>query len=286
MAIKNFIPSVWSGSILRAVESLLVYGSPNVINTDYEGEISQHGDSVKIQMVGDVEIKDYVRNQDIDPPEELTDAQLTLLIDQQKYFNFAVDDVDKRQAMGDPMDEAAESAGRGLRSAMDAYIASLYTEIAPANFVGDDTTPIVDFDSDAKKAYAQLTKLRTKLDDAEAPEDGRFVVVPPWFEEYLINDDRFVSFGTGDNHEVLANGRVGAAAGFTIYKSTRVPNTAGAKYKIIAGHKSGWSRAQQILDTKAYEPERRFADALKGLHVYGAKVVRPKRLACLVATDS
>ena len=77
-----------------------------------------------------------------------------------------------------------------------------------------------------------------------------------------------------------------AAAGFDVYRSNQVPNTSSAKYKIIAGHRSAWSRAQQILETEAYRPERRFADALKGLHVYGAKVVRPYNLACLVASDT
>ena len=82
------------------------------------------------------------------------------------------------------------------------------------------------------------------------------------------------------------NGLIGRAAGFDVYRSNQVPNVAGVKHKVIAGHRSAWSRAQQLLETEAYRPERRFADALKGLHVYGAKVVRPDNLACLVASDT
>ena len=82
------------------------------------------------------------------------------------------------------------------------------------------------------------------------------------------------------------NGLIGRAAGFDVYRSTLVPNSSSTEYKVIAGHRSAWSKAEQILETEAYRPEKRFADALKGLHVYGAKVVRPSNLAYLVATDA
>lgn len=286
MSINNFIPAVWAGSILKALDTKLVYASPAVMNTDYEGEISNAGDSVKITMLGDVTVKNYTRNTDIDPPEELTDAQLTLLIDQQKYFNFQVDDIDKRQAQGNLRREAASRAGYGLRKVMDGFAAGLYTDIDASNFIGSDAAPITGFVADPKVAYKNLVNLRTKLDDDDTPEDGRWVVVPPWYEGYLLQDDRFVSFGTSANREPLENGRIGQAAGFEVFKSNQVPNVAGAKHKVIAGHPSAWSRAQQILETEAYRPERRFGDALKGLHVYGGKVVRPSNLAVLVATDA
>lgn len=285
MTVTNFIPTVWAGSILRALDELLVYGAPQVINTDYEGDISNVGDSVRILMVGEVQVKDYVRNQDIDPPDDLTDAALTLFINQHRYFNFALDDVDRAQAQGGLMDEAARSAGGGLRKVMDSYIASLYTDIATGNFIGSDGAPVTGFNANARLAYQQLTKLRTKLDESDTPEDGRWAIVPPWYEEYLINDDRFIAYGSGRNGDVLANGRIGRAAGIEVFKSNAVPNVAGEKYKILGGHRIAWSRAQQILKTEGYRPERRMADAIKGLHVYGAKVLRPDKLACLVASD-
>lgn len=286
MAISNFIPSVWAADILKALETMLVYGNPMVSNTDYEGEISQVGDSVRITTLGDVTVKDYTRNADMDAPETLTDAQLTLLIDQQKYFNFQVDDIDKRQAIQGLREEAARRAAYGLRKVMDSFIAAKYTDIASANFIGSDASPIVDFDSTATKAYDQLVDLATILDESDTPEEGRWAVVPPWYHGYLEKDQRFTGFGTSENRRTLENGVIGQAAGFTIMKSNQVPNTGGALYKVIAGHKDGWSHATQILDTEAYRPERRFSDALKGLHVYGAKVVRPTQLACLVASDT
>lgn len=286
MSITNFIPSVWAAEILKALDTLLVYASPLVCNTDYEGEISQAGDTVKITTLGDVTVKDYTRNSDMDAPETLTDAQLALLIDQQKYYNFQVDDLDKRQALEGLRTEAARRAAYGLRKAMDSYVAGKYTDIASANFIGSDAVPITGFSATSTKAYDQLVDLGVKLDVADAPEDGRWAIIPPWYHGYLEKDARFTGYGTEQNRRTLENGVIGAAAGFTILKSNQVPNTAAAKYKVICGHKDGWSRATQLLETEAYRPERRFADALKGLHVYGAKVVRPTQLACLVASDA
>lgn len=293
MSITNFVPTVWAADILRALDTLLVYANPAIINTDYEGDIANAGDTVRITTLGDVTVKDYTKDADIDAPETLSDAALTLVVDQQKYFNFQVDDIDKRQALPGLREEAARRAAYGLRKAMDTFIASKYTSIDTGNFVGSDGTPVTGFNADSKKAYNQLVALKTALDKTDTPEDGRFVVVPPWYEGYLQLDDRAISFGTAANRQQMQdgmmageNGLIGRAAGFDVYRSNQVPNTALAKYKIIAGHRSAWSRAQQILETEAYRPERRFADALKGLHVYGAKVVRPSNLACLVASDA
>lgn len=293
MSITNFIPSVWAADILKALDTLLVYASPMIMNSDYEGTIAAAGDTVRITTLGDVTIKTYTKNSDMDPPEELTDAELTLVVDQQKYFNFQVDDIDKRQALPGLREEAARRAAYGLRKVMDSYMAAKYTEAATANLIGDDTTPITGFNGTSTKMHDALVDLGTRLDNTDTPEDGRFAVLPPWAIGYIEKDPRWSSFGTTANRITLengltmnANGLAGRIAGFDVYKSNQVPNTAGAKYKIIAGHPDAWSRAQQILETEAYRPERRFADALKGLHVYGGKVIRPNQLAVLTATDS
>jgi hypothetical protein len=293
MSILNFIPSVWAAEILRALDTLLVYASPQIINNDYEGEIANAGDSVRITTLGDVTVQTYTRNADIAAPETLSDAQLTLLIDQQKYFNFQLDDVDRRQALQGLREEAARRAAYGLRKVMDSFVAGLYVEIAAGQFIGSDGSPITGFNVTNTKAYDQLVDLNTRLNNTDTPEDGRWVVVPPWYEGYLEKDPRYTGFGTATSRVVLENGMtagenglIGRGAGFDIYRSNQVPNVAGAKHKVIAGHRLAWSRAQQILETEAYRPERRFADALKGLHVYGAKVLRPDNLACLVASDS
>jgi hypothetical protein len=293
MSIVNARPVVWAAEILKALDTLLVYASPGIINTNYEGEIANAGDSVRITTLGDVTIKDYTRNANMDAPEELTDAALTLVIDQQKYFNFQIDDIDKRQAIPGLREEAARRAAYGLRKAMDSYVAGKYTDISATNVLGSDASPITGFNATNTKMHDNLVDLGTLLDNTDTPEDGRWAVLPPWAIGYLEKDPRYTSFGTAPNRQTLEegmapnpNGLVGRSAGFWIYKSNQVPNTALAKYKIIAGHPDAWSRAQQILKVVPYQPELRFADALKGLHVYGAKVIRPANMAVLTATDS
>lgn len=293
MSIANASPTVWSTEILEALDTLLVYGAPSIINTDYEGDIANVGDSVRIITLGDVSVKPYVKGVNLDPPQQLTDAQLTLLVDQADYFNFALDDIDARQSAPNLLAEAARRAAYGMRKVVDSFIAAKYIDAATANLIGTDGAPITGFNVLNTKMHDNLVDLGTKLDTTDTPEDGRFAVLPPWAVSYLEKDPRYTSFGTDPNRAVLMdgmqtnpNGLIGRSAGFNIYKSNQVPNTAGAKYKIIAGHSDAWSRAMQLIKTVAYNPEGQFSDALKGLQVYGAKVLRPANLAVLTATDS
>lgn len=294
MSIVNAVPSVWAAKILAALDTLLVYGAPGIMNTDYEGNIANVGDTVKIVTLGDVEVQTYTKNANINQPEALTDAELSLTVDQAKYFNFQIDDIDYAQAIGGIMDEAASRAAYGMRKVMDSFYASHFTDIDIANIVGSEGAPKTGFSANSKLAYNELVKLKTLLDITDTPEDERWVVVPPWFEAYLFIDDRAISFGTPANVELMQegskaapNGLIGRAAGFNVYRSNQVPNIGGIeKFKIIAGHSMAWSRATQLLKTVAYEPEGRFADAMKGLAVYGAKVLRPSNMAMLIATDA
>ena len=277
----TFIPTVWAARLLTALEKSLVYGQPIVCNRDYEGEIREAGNTVKVASIGDVTIDGYTKDTDIADPEILTDSELSLVIDQQKYFNFFVDSVDRAQQNVNVLDEAMRRAGYKLNDAADSYIASLMDAAVPAgNKIGTVGTPKVPTKDDA---YEYLVDLGTLLDEGNTPISGRFCVVPAWFHGLLLKDERFVRSGTSVGDERLRNGEVGEAAGFTILKSNNVPNTAAAKYKIIAGHNIATSYAEQVLDVKTYEPEKRFGDAVKGLHVYGAKVLRATCLAQLIA---
>lgn len=280
----NFIPTVWSARLLANLEKALVYSQPGVVNKDYEGEIKAAGISVKIASLGDVSVNDYTRNTDLGDPEELTDAEQTMVIDQAKYFNFQIDDVDRAQARINYLDEAMRRAAYKLRDGQDAYVATIMDAAVPAaNKIGSVTTPKVPTKADA---YEYLVDLSVKLDEANCPQEGRWVVVPAWFQGLLLKDDRFVKSGTASGDATLRNGQVGEAAGFTVYKSNNVPNTTGTKYKILAGHAMATTVAEQIVSIEKYRMEKRFADAVKGLHVYGAKVTRPGLLACLIANAS
>lgn len=270
--INNFIPKVWSAKILKALEKFHIFGSPAVVNREYEGEIQDKGSSVTINSVGDITIKDYTKNTDIDSPEEVNDAGQELLITEGKYFNFAIDDVDKVQANAGVMAEAMSRAGYGLRDKADIFVSASHVLVPSQNFLGSDASPIIPTKADA---YDYLVDLGIKLDEANIPAEGRFAVVPPWFEGLLLKDSRFVAVGSAKSDEVLRNGMIGRAAGLDIYKSNNTPNAAGTLYKVIAGHPMAYCFAEQIVKTEAYRPEKRFADAVKGLHVYGGKLVRP-----------
>lgn len=280
----QFIPTVWAARLLAALEKSLVYGQTNVSNRDYEGEIREAGNTVKIASIGDVTIGDYEKDTDISAPEILTDSDQTMLIDQSKYFNFYVDSIDRAQQNVNVLDEAMLRSAWALRERADTFLAGVMDAGVPAgNKIGSTTTPKVPTKDDA---YEYLVDLGVILDEANVPLEGRFVIIPAWYHGLLLKDDRFIKAGTFQSDGVLANGQVGNAAGFRILKSNNVPNTTAAKYKIIAGHSMATAYVEQVVDLQTYKPEKRFGDAVKGLHVYGAKVVRPTALAELIANKA
>jgi len=281
VSLDNLIPEIWHARLLSNLNKAFVFGQAGVVNRDYEGDISGVGDSVRINNIGRITVRNYVKNTDIVTPDDLQDAGQVLLIDQQKYFNFQVDDIDKVQQKPKVMDEAMSEAGTALADVTDQYIASLYTDIDAGNAVASAGAPKTDL-ATAGKAYEHLVDLGVELDEANVPMDGRWVIVPPWYEGALQKDDRFVSFGTGANIGNLQNGIIGAAAGFSILKSNNV-STNGTTWRIMGGHRMAITLAVQITELEGYRPEKRFGDAMKGLEVWGAKVVRSNAAAVLYA---
>lgn len=282
MALDSFIPSAFSGSVLKALKTDLVYGQPNVATTEYNGLIQRQGDRVKVASVGDVTISNYTRNTNIAAAETLTSAQLEVLIDQAKYFNFQEDQLDQIQTNTDVFAEAADRASYNLAKAADSFMAGLYSDISSTNTYGTDASPIT---ITASNAYQYLVKLRTALDKTDTPKDGRWVIVPPDYIEMLLQDDKFVKSGTAPSDTRLVNGRVFSAAGFDIIESNQVVNTSSAKYKVIAGHRNSWTFCAQFMGTEIYSPELRvLAKAMKGLYLYGGKVLRPSNMALVVAS--
>ena len=279
MSIDNFIPEVWSSRILETFDRAHVYAK--VCNRDYEGDIKDFGDTVRINSVGDPTITAYTKNSDIAAVEELEDSQMTLVIDKANYFNFAVDDIDKRQQQPKGvMAEAVQRASFKLSDSADTDLAAVISAgVATANVKTAITSGFAPED-----AYDLIVDLWVLLMENDVPDESLWVVVPPRFKGYLKKDDRFVSFGTDANRNAAIRGDAfGEVNGMKVYTSNNVPVSSTA-YDILAGHMSAVSYAEQILKTKAYEPERRFSDALKGLHVYGRKVVRPYALAKCVVT--
>jgi hypothetical protein len=267
-SVTNFIPTIWSGALLMWLRKNLVFAQPGVVYRDYEGEIAARGDKVKIGMIGPVTVKTYVRNTDIDDAENVDIDDQTLEITEEDYFHFQVDDVDARQTGLALVGAAMERAAYALADETDQFIAA--EMISAGTLV--DTVPTV-----ASEAYERLVKLGISLDKANIPTPGRFAVVPPEFHGLIRLDDRFVKYESEGDVKVqaLLNGAIGQAAGFSILKSN---NTSGY---VIAGSNISASFADQISKVEAYRIPKRFADAVKGLHVYGAKVTRPEGIVYL-----
>lgn len=289
MAINNFVPELWAPLVLEALETSLVFAQDGVINKDYEGEIREKGDTVRISSVGDPTVSTYTKNSNITAVETLTDAQTTLLIDQAKAVNFQVDDIDKAQQSPKIMDEVMQRSGYVLAKGVDVFLAGKYTDIPAVNsldhsaFYNSTSWTTGTLAGTDKVAYNVLVDLGTVLDNNDVPEQGRWAVIPPWFYGLLMKDTRFVGYGTPPQDERLKNGApgtgyVGQVSGLAVFKSNNV-QTSSSRYKIMAGHSISWTLAVQIAKMEAYRPEARFADAVKGLLLYGGKVVRPATLA-------
>lgn len=279
MATDHFIPQVWSAKILEALDNELVYAE--LFNTDYEGEITEAGDTVHIAQVGDVTIKDFDCDTDIESPDDVNAEELTLEIDQSKYFNISVCDVNEVQSKISLIDTATQRAGYGFADVCDKYLGNLLaTNGTVKTGLGTKDTPIT---ITADNAYETLVKMKTALDKANLPKQERKVVVPPEFEGFMLLDPRFVAVPVDASQARLTEGTVYRAAGFEIRTSNNVPSEAGGGsttvFSVVGSSPIQGTFAQQILKTEAYRPEKRFADAVKGLHVYGAKVLRPQVVA-------
>lgn len=288
MAVTTFIPELWNARLLYALEKAHV--ATNLVNRNYEGEISNHGDTVHINTIGAITVKSYTKNTDIDAPETLTTTDQALVIDQAKYFNFQVDDVDKVQAAGELVDTAMGRAAYALADVSDAYLLGVIAAGAAAgNTIGSAAAPIA---ITASNVYENIVKLKTKLDKANVPNTGRTIVVPPDVHSLLLLDDRFAKSTATAGQEALINGLVGRIAGFDVYMSNNVKTGTGTDtgktpyFEITAQITDATTYAEQIIKTEAYRMESRFADAVKGLHVYGAKVTDGTKIAKILASVS
>lgn len=279
MAIQKFRPEIWSARLLVALRKNLIYSA--FINRDYEGEIAEAGDTVRITSVGRPTIGTYVPNVTSITPEQVSDSQRTLVVDQSKYFAFKVDDVDARQAKGNVLPQSLDEAAYGLADIVDQYIASFYTSIQSANALGAVAVSI----AAPTQAYDNvLVPLKVQLDKANVSTQGRSVAIHPDLHGVLLRDSRFVKVDESGSSEGLRNGVVGRAAGFDILLTNNAPNPTGSQFAVIAGNDRAITFADQINKVEAYRPEDSFSDAIKGLALFGAKNVRPDSLASALVT--
>lgn len=291
MSVLNFKPQIWSKVILAALQKKLVYGSQMVVNNDYEGEISGPGNTVHITQFGDPTVSDYTPGGTL-TYQALNDAGETLLIDQAKSFSFAIDDVDRRQAAGDMQAYLETRAAYKLADTADQFIAGLYTGVASGNVLGSTGAPLTpavysSATSHPADFYVQvLEPLKVILDQNNVPDDDRYIVVPPWAVSLLSQTQAFVAVTDmqGQPSQAFQRGYEGQVSGFHVLKSNNVPQpVAGGAgtgvWAIQAGHPMGITYGEQIAETEALRLQSTFADGVRGLHVYGAKMVRPDTIA-------
>jgi hypothetical protein len=279
VAVTNFVPDIWSALILTNLSKTAV--ANGITNRDYEGDASV-GDSVKITSIVDPTITAYT-GADM-TPEDIDDATQALALDQKQSFNFYLDDVERAQAVngGAVLEAAITRASYGLSNVLDAYvlaaIATGASSSAPDHQVAEATI------NTAAGAYDALVAWAVLLDVANCPQEDRWAVVSPAFHGLILKDDRFVGAGDDAAAATRANGRVGQAAGMDIYKSNNLPAGpgAGAGTSMLAGSRVAYTLAEQVRKVEAYRVEKKFADGVKGLHVYGGKLTRP---TCVVSAD-
>lgn len=270
MAITNFIPEVWSAAILEALRAKLVF--PSLCNRDYEGDIREAGDTVHITGYNDVTVHEYVRGKAI-TVDDVTDKEAAVLkIDKSDYFAFKVNDLDKTQAKADLTGKFTNSAAYNMMKNVETYISNLMdTAVStPAKTVAVGTPA---------DAYLAVVEAGRKLDVQNVPDEGRWLVVSPDFYALLLQDSRFIE-GTEAGHNTLLNGVVGQVRGFTVVKSNNVPRKSASPdtQSILAGTNAAVTFAQQISKVEAMRMQTDFADMVRGLDLYGAKVIRPECL--------
>jgi hypothetical protein len=284
MSVNAFIPEIWSAKIFSDFDHATVFGG--LVNRDYEGEIRSFGDTVRINAVGPITVNSYTKNSTSDiTVQDLTDAQTVLLIDKAKYFAFQVDDVDQAQTNPKVMGEAMRKAGLALAEDVDSAIADLYT----------DAGGIVTSTACGPTGITEVIgKIGEKLSQNDVPMTGRWMVVPPWFQKNLVQAEilKWVGMPAQSAPAGAAGaGYVGSALGFDFYMSNMLNETTasastGYQHYVMAGTRDAITFASQISKVEAYRPEGKFADAVKGLNLYGLKVIQPKALVCATLVDS
>ena len=271
MAIKNFIPTIWSENLYTELDKQ--YIAVKNCNRDYEGEIKGCGSTVKICGVGEINVFDYTKNTDLSDPELISEIEKSLVIDQAKCFNFQIDDVDRAQSVPGLMNAAMKVAANALSNAADAYVYSLYTQADTELCVeGITESNIIDILLDARRVlYTQNVTDSSDIIFEVSPDIGELIIRAK------------INLAT-DNAESLENGCIGSVAGCKIFVSNNIIQSEEGGvmvHKCIARTKRAIAFAEQLSEINAYRPEKRFADAVKGLHLYGAKVVYPKEMVAL-----
>ena len=292
---NNFLPEIYSKKVLNFFRKASVVEA--ITNTDYAGEISGYGDTVKIINEPEITVYEYERGANVDKT-PLTDVETTLIVDTANAFKFIVDDIESQMSHVNFKEVATSSAAYSLRDAFDeGVIAKMFAGVSsssPDHVIGADaaagtaglgeTTASVDLlgsDGTGVDALDLMARMARLLDDENIPEEGRWFVAPPsFYEELSQSGSKLLSVDFNAGQGSIRNGLVssGKLRGFSMYKSNNIGSTSTATGKVLCGHMSAVSTAQTITSTEVIRDPDSFGDIVRGLHVYGAKVLRPKAL--------
>jgi hypothetical protein len=290
---SKFIPEIWSGKLLVKFYDATVL--PQISNTDYEGEIKNQGDKVYIRTRGNVTIKKYYKGMKIEY-ERIESPSLELVIDQGNYWYYGIDSVDKYQSDIELMDQWAEDATEQEKIVIDTEVlAVVKAQVAAANKgatagrisaaynMGVAGTPVELTEANIIKYILYAGGI---LDEQNMPETGRFFIIPSIAAVLLKSSDIKDASMMGDGKSTLRNGRIGTLDRFTLFSSNLLPKATdgGTCYDMIFGHPLGMTFASQFTDLDYIDhPETTFGKFVKGLHIYGHKVIKPEALGVLYA---
>ena len=268
MAYQNFIPTVWSEAIERELERLCVFAENT--NRKYEGDVKKMGDSVRILGVGKPTIYTTTNKEiTLSGPENVEDTSVTMNINHIAYFNYKVDDIDKRQAVGGVMDALSKETSEGLANEMDKFIAGL----------AKDKMAVKD---EAAAYEVTVDNVLLKIDDAlrklyendVKPTSNITLTVSPQF--YMILKQAYVKLDT-DNSDMLKNGKVGRYGNVLIKMSNNIAKSTDGELLQLKTDRA-IAFVNPMTHTEAYRPENQFSDAVKGFVLYDGKIVRPKEM--------
>jgi hypothetical protein len=293
----NFIPEIWSGKLIQNFYDATVLAA--ISNTDYEGEIRRQGDTVNIRTTPNITIRDYVKGQNlvVENPDK---PKIQLVIDKGEYFACVEDDIDKVQSDINLMDTWSKDASEQMKIKIDQRVLTdILPDIAAANRgttagqqssafnLGTTAAPLTvtkDGASSTTAVVDLLVDMGTVLDEANVPESGRFVVIPARMAGLIKKSELKDASLTGDGVSIVRNGRLGMIDRFTLYVSHNLKVDTGGKFNLIAGHKMGFTFASQMTEMETLRSTSTFGDIIRGLQVYGYKVVKPEALSQAVIT--
>ena len=304
-----FIPTLWSGKLLAKFYQNTMLSE--VTNTDYEGELKNQGDTVRIRLAPSISISDYTVGQSLSyevPTPSFQDMQ----VNKGKYFGVQVNDVLAYQSDMSLMNMFTEDAAKQLKIAIEneVFFNSFVTEgpaaanegatagaISAAYNLGTDTAPIDQ--ATPENVLKAILRMSTALDEQNVPEDGRYLIITPFDRHLLMQSSIAQAYFSGDNSSTVRTGKIGMLDRFSVYVSNLLPKGAAAKALVaglsaasggasltdakarrtmIAGTKAATSFAMTINKTEPLRNQTDFGDIVRGLAVYGRKVTKPEAL--------